>query len=106
MGARVKKRYQGRGAHRYKDNPLEAAFAAWWQEQNEKGKTLAFLMDVHCTSGRPIEPADIEHEVAATVIQWLCSPVGSSELITFLLSKKAAPILTELLHGAAKGTLR
>ena len=80
----VKKEFQGFSHHRYKNNPLEEAFAKVWQEQNDTsvpGKTvstLAYLLSNE--QYRPTEPSERDHLVAATVIQWLGSPVGQNFL--------------------------
>jgi len=70
-----------RGLHpyRFKDNPEEKRFAEAWAKQHPT--TLSYLLDpASGTRGRPPEPTDREHEVAATVIQWLGSPVGQGFL--------------------------
>ena len=63
--------------YRFKDNPREKAYAKAWEELNdfnEKG-TLDYLLAKDCN--RPAgEVTDRDREVAATVIQWLGSPVG------------------------------
>ena len=65
--------------YRFKDNPREKAYAIAWDKQNalnEKG-TLDYLLAKDCN--RPAgEVTDRDREVAATVIQWLGSPVGQS----------------------------
>lgn len=77
---KIKGLFQGHSPHRYADNPMEKAFAEAWQGANDTsqpGKStgmLAYLLshDQHS----PPEPTEAEHKVAATVIQWLGSPVG------------------------------
>lgn len=59
--------------HRLKFNPLERRWAKAWKHQND-GAVLT-LYDLL----RPISPAGIcqrDATVAATVVQWLGSPVG------------------------------
>lgn len=80
----VKKEFQGRSAHRYRDNPLEKRFAEAWQRENDTSRPglkyalLEYLMDEK-KSGTPIPLADLssrDWEVANTLVQWLGSPVG------------------------------
>lgn len=66
--------------HRLKDNPEEKRFADAWAETCHLGSTLAYLLWEGDQRGRPPEPSDRDHAVAATVIQWLGSPVGQSWL--------------------------
>jgi hypothetical protein len=64
-------------------NPEEQRFAEAWARENAEhsGHTLAYLLDPNSgTKGRPREPTDREHVVAATVVQWLGSPCGQGFL--------------------------
>jgi hypothetical protein len=70
---RVKKRWQGVHHHRYKRYPLEKRFALAWQRINELGATLEYSMG---DGNRRAEVTKRDELVAATVIQWLGSPVG------------------------------
>lgn len=73
----VKKKWQGISPYRYKDNPLEKEFALAWQESNEHGTVLDYLMDRNNSQGcRPCEASDESRVASSTVIQWLGSPVG------------------------------
>lgn len=77
----MKTKHTGLSTHRFRDNPEELRFAEAWSKQNDHGGTLAYLLDpAHGGRGRPPEPTDREHVVAATVVQWLGSPVGQSFL--------------------------
>jgi len=68
---------KGISAHRLKDNPEERRFAEAWEKHNP----LAWLLDErHEQTGRPADPSDRDQVVAATVIQWLGSPVGRAFL--------------------------
>ena len=58
-----------------RENPEEVRFAKAWQKHNEQGCTLDHLLDP-IGSGRPAESTERDTMVAATVIQWLGSPVG------------------------------
>lgn len=65
---------QGLNSHRLEYNPLENKFAETWEQQNTVGSTLAYIL-----SGPKNVRSDISERdevVAATVIQWLGSPVG------------------------------
>ena len=79
----VKRRYQGLHAFRYRDNPLELKFALEWQKQHDPqhghrvAGTLPALLGDGITS---VEPTTQDYLVAATVIQWLGSPVGEAFL--------------------------
>lgn len=74
-------RNKGLHTHRFKDNPEEKRFAEKWDSDNASGYNLAYLLDPkHGTDGRPPEPSDRDRVVAATVIQWLGSPVGQNFL--------------------------
>lgn len=86
MGKPVKKDYQGRSPHRYKENPLEKAFALKWQDANSGlGKRYTVLDALFDPSGRggpgyrPVTKED--WETANTLIQWLGSPVGEAFII-------------------------
>jgi hypothetical protein len=78
-----------RGLHdyRFKQNPLEKKFAMAWEKQNVSaftdkpdGKgTLDYLLAKDCNLPAG-EVTARDREVAATVIQWLGSPVGQSFL--------------------------
>lgn len=63
--------------HRFKDNPEEKRFAEAWQEQIVQHNNLHYLLDPNASErGYPKNPEPREFVVAATVIQWLGSPVG------------------------------
>ena len=72
-----------RGLHpyRFKDNPEERRFAEAWAKHCGDGKTLAYLLF-------PVAPTEREEQVAATVIQWLGSPVGQGFLRDMGYEKK------------------
>ncbi len=85
-------RHEGKSTHRLKDNPLEAAFADEWTKQNNPSHsgsgTLAYLMG---DGTHPGVVSDRDAMIAATVIQWLGSPVGQRFLIEVLSSRRAIP---------------
>jgi hypothetical protein len=77
----MKRKHQGLAPYRLADNPEEKRFARKWQAYNDAGNTLACLLDPERGSGRrPPEPSDRDVAVAATVVQWLGSPVGQGFL--------------------------
>lgn len=83
---------KGLHIHRFKDNPEERRFADAWLDQNKHGNNLAHLLDdrrVH--QGFPPTPSDRDYVVAATVVQWLGSPVGRSFLEELGYTKKEKP---------------
>lgn len=72
---------KNKGLHQYRfnNNPMEKKFAKAWEEDNERGRTLEYLMAKD--PNRPNEEVTSrDREVAATVIQWLGSPVGQGFL--------------------------
>ena len=77
--------------HRLKDNEEEQRFANAWAKWNRDGLTiLASLLDQRprgptgvpddWRGPQPPNPSDRDHVVAATLVQWLGSPVGQSFL--------------------------
>lgn len=77
--ASKKKGHLGLHVHRFKENPEEKKFAEAWEDQNKHGKNLAYLLD-QSGSNMPSSPSVRDEVVAATVIQWLGSPVGQAFL--------------------------
>jgi hypothetical protein len=70
-------KYKGVATHRFDQNPIEKEFAEAWDRQNVVGNTLEYLMGDGTRRGVVSERDEI---VAATVIQWLGSPVGQAFL--------------------------
>lgn len=68
-----KKSNKGIHRHRFKANPNEAKLASLWDKQCTYHSTLDYLLG---DGAKPAEPSDRDRQVAATVIQWLGSPVG------------------------------
>ncbi|MDA4132151.1 MAG: hypothetical protein OK454_03380 [Thaumarchaeota archaeon] len=86
-----KLKHHGLSRYRFKDNPIEELFAKLWEGQNDCGGsfgTLAYLLDPEHQHS-PREPTQEQATVAATVIQWLGSPVGQF----FLLSAKIETVM-------------
>jgi hypothetical protein len=90
----IKVRFQGNSPHRYRDNPLELAFAEGWQDLCSVGKHLEYLLS---KDNRPDPVSDRDQFIANTVIQWLGSPVGQSFLSKIMASPSADNFLKYLL---------
>lgn len=64
--------------YRFAENPEEKRFAEAWEQENDRGTTLlAHLLGDGSHKG---SPTIREERIAATVIQWLGSPVGQGWL--------------------------
>lgn len=61
--------YRGFRTYRFASNQVERKVADWWAAFNEQGLIFNRLLDGEL-------PSDRDYKVAATVIQWLGSPVG------------------------------
>jgi len=76
-------KHEGRSTHRLKNNPLEKRFADEWRKINsDMGRghgTLAYLL-ADDPNYPMAEVTQRDATVAATVIQWLGSPVGQGFL--------------------------
>ena len=104
----IKKQFQGRSPHRYKDNPLEKAFAAAWQKENDTsqlGRKYSLMEYLFAENGEECgspraDLSERDWEVANTVIQWLGSPVGQGFLRDVLKgrSQSARNFRVELAH--------
>lgn len=66
-------KHHGISRHRLSSNPLERAYSDAWEE--EAPGTLGFLLCGQDKGAHDYTQRDAE--VAATIIQWLGSPVGS-----------------------------
>ena len=71
-------KHKGIHTHRFRENPEEERFAKAWTVQNNPGRTLDYLLAR--AENNPVRVSERDREVAATVIQWLGSPVGQSFL--------------------------
>ena len=96
MGIYIKKKYRGASEHRYETNPRERLFAEHWQQANEAGNSpttsrptvIEYALD-KSNRGCPIPPITIREDmVAASVIQWLGTPVGWAWLQEVLSDKR------------------
>lgn len=74
------RRHVGINTHRLTDNPQEAALAKAWQDEHAYGRGHGILPYLLSNDDGPVVPTERDEAVAATVIQWLGSPVGVSFL--------------------------
>jgi hypothetical protein len=96
-------RHHGNRRYRFKDNPLEKAFADAWEDENCSGPegsrpghgTLAYSLGDGKDPG-VVEPRDAM--VAATTIQWLGSPVGQCFLARVIATKEGAELRKRIEH--------
>jgi hypothetical protein len=78
---------KGLSQHRFRDNPLEERFSKAWERENVSradgslngSGTLDYLLAINPNFPAG-EVSERDREVAATVIQWLGSPVGQGFL--------------------------
>ena len=88
----IPKRHLGANPHRLKSNPDELAMAKAWFEFIERGQAMAQrrpdAVDNLLDSGKKVPYVDLasdrDRQVAATVIQWLGSPVGRDFILDTL----------------------
>jgi hypothetical protein len=86
-------RHQGRHRRRCREHPEEQRFAAAWESINaEPGcpgtHTLSYLLGDGC---QQVQLTAREAQVAASVVQWLGSPVGQAFLRDLGYEKSATP---------------
>ena len=73
--------HTGLRLYRLKSNPQEQVFADRWQELNKDPSNMLDHLMADDPNGRCQEPSPLRDKlVAATVIQWLGSPVGQGFL--------------------------
>lgn len=77
-------KHTGLHTYRFKDNPLERKFHDAWKRKQENGHILEYLMG---DGSRRAAVTERDEIVAATVVQWLGSPVGKHFLETVLGAK-------------------
>lgn len=86
---------KGKSQHRFKDNPTERIFAEAWEEKNSS-KYVRPILDYLLAedNNRPMgEVTERDRMVAATVIQWLGSPVGDGFLAACQANDVDFPVL-------------
>jgi len=72
---------KGLHQYRFKDNPEERLFAKAWEKANNHNTacdTIDYILSPD--NNRPVSCSDRDREVAATVVQWLGTPVGQEFL--------------------------
>lgn len=78
-------KHKGKHLHRLKSNPEEQRFATAWKSFCENGN-LDYLLG---NGGQATLVSDNDAEVAATIVQWLGSPVGQGFLENLGYTKKS-----------------
>jgi len=68
--------HKGLRQFRFAQNPLEALFAAEWQKLNETGRVLEYILTPEINNPDVANLSERDMSVAATVVQWLGTPVG------------------------------
>ena len=84
-----KNKHRGRAPYRFANNPEERRFALAWSKLNNPESGSQPLAWSYGDGLRPVEPSDEACMAAATVIQWLGSPVGQCFLRDLGYEKKA-----------------
>lgn len=70
----------GLHAHRFRDNPEGQRFAEMWTRMGLDGRNLDYLLTPAPQNHEPLAASGRDRQVAATIIQWLGSPVGQGFL--------------------------
>lgn len=73
--------------HRLSANPREQAFTDAWAAANQDEGLLSYILDRTQENRGHYKPTPVEQETAATLIQWLGSPVGESFVRNVLAEK-------------------
>ena len=71
---------KGLHTHRFHGNPEEQRFAEAWDRATGHPRFLDSLLTSRDEHGRILPASERDEQVAATVIQWLGSPVGQGFL--------------------------
>lgn len=102
----VAKEWQGLHPYRYRDNPMEKAFAEAFELLNKTGpgygKHSAVDTLLSPNNNDPVPCSARDRQVAATLAQWLGSPVGVSWVMDTIAQNKkkiGRPIPEELTRG-------
>lgn len=69
--------HEGKNTHRLSREPLERKFHDEWKNMHEHGNTIGYILG---DNNEPAVLSERDEMVAATVIQWLGSPVGQGFL--------------------------
>jgi hypothetical protein len=100
---------KGLHAYRLKDNPLEQKFAEAWDKENNRPYSATNLIDWLMDPGdhsMPEEASERDKVVAATIIQWLGSPVGQSFVEGVLESKTSVDLKAPSRKGVPPHTAK
>jgi hypothetical protein len=74
-------KHKGYHTRRFRDNPEEKRFAEAWAKMNDGSNNVNYLLDEsHADQRFTPEAPERDCRIAATVIQWLGSPVGQGFL--------------------------
>lgn len=79
-----KQKHIGRSAYRLSSNPKEAVFAESWRMQNERFSTVDWMLGIGITD----KATEQQCAEAATIVQWLGSPIGWAWLMDTIASDK------------------
>lgn len=72
----MKMKTQGLHPYRFRENPEEKRIAKAWAAENDRPTGPSLLAHLLGDGVRPADVSPRDSEVAATVVQWLGSPVG------------------------------
>jgi hypothetical protein len=94
-------KHKGMSQHRFKQNPLEEKFAKKWEKENTINLYVNLLDYMLAEdNNRPMgEVKKRDRVVAATVVQWLGSPVGQN----FLNEVLKGHIKNNIIHEDYRG---
>ncbi len=90
-------KHVGNRTYRFKDNPLEKEFSKAWKADNERPNGGAGVLELSMGDG--VRPGIIDQRdatLAASVVQWLGSPVGQHFLTEVLKTKAGKSVREEL----------
>lgn len=73
----MKEKFVGKNVHRIKDNPRERIFSKAWEQENRFSRESILRYMLSEDGGKTLpEISERDEMIAATVFQWLGSPVG------------------------------
>lgn len=94
----MKLKHKGMSTHRWEQNPLEKKFAKEWDKLNTINRVGSNTLDYMLAKNNNHPEGEVTKRditVAATVIQWLGSPVGQC----FLNEVLKGHIKNNIIHG-------
>lgn len=88
---------KGLRQYRFSTNPMEKRFAEVWEEHNKNDRALQYILS---DDNVPVYPTEREKEIAATIIQWLGTPVGQGFLseVGFFLNQPLGDYMDKLMQ--------